>query len=95
VLQTFLPLTTDEFNLNPLMPTRKLRIGLGSPYLRKELIDLGVDVITSGNHVWAARRYSPISMMNCHHPPNELFAGGTEEVLLNRMSPGLTSSPVL
>lgn len=61
VLQTFLPSLHSEYNLNLVIANgENSASGLGiTVSTARELIDLGVDVITSGNHVWARKEIFP------------------------------------
>jgi calcineurin-like phosphoesterase len=41
----------------------------------KEVLDAGVDIITSGNHIWDQKKSSPIWTAICNFKASELSAG--------------------
>ena len=60
-LQSFLPALHSEYNVNFVIANgENSASGLGITLsTARELIDLGVDVITTGNHVWARKEIFP------------------------------------
>jgi len=60
-LQSFLPALHSEYNLNFVIANgENSASGLGITLsTARDLIDLGVDVITTGNHVWARKEIFP------------------------------------